>query len=180
VVNRKNDAQSKDRTRITIRFRDEAVAEEFHRQASAVDKKASPFAAELIEQALTSSDSEEFEAGLLRNEIQELRIAVQKLSGRNGEGNDDFLRDEISHLRNDLVELIGSVKLLEDLSRKTTKLHSLYQKIQGDVAQLANWDQGLLKLREDNASGMFLLLVRACGLTPEDAEEWIRKTLLEE
>ena len=51
----KKQPQPKDNMRVTIRFRDEIVAEEFHRQAAEANKRPSPFAAELIERALSEA-----------------------------------------------------------------------------------------------------------------------------
>ena len=188
----KNDAQPKDKTRVTIRFRDETVADEFHRRAGEANKRPSPFAAQLIKQALTEQDAENYDQEMLRHELEELRNSVgvlrelpQKLSGHHA-SSDDVLA-ELAALRNELGELRDSVRLLQDLPEKLaehqktpTELLTKLQELQANVAQLAALPHVFRKLREDVATGVHVLLVRSGQLTRPESEEWIRQRLLEE
>lgn len=188
----KDDTQPKDKTRVTIRFTNQALADEFHRQAREAGQRSSPFAAGLIEQALTQGDAKNHEQEMLRRDTEELRDSVrvlrelpEKLSTNHG-SSDDVLT-ELAALRNELGELRDSVRLLQDLPEKLaehqktpTELLTNLRELQANVAQLAALPHVFRKLREDVATGVHVLLVRSGQLTRPESEEWIRQRLLEE
>ena len=181
----KKQPQPKDNMRVTIRFRDEIVAEEFHRQAAEANKRPSPFAAELIERALTDSDAKEFENATLHRELEELRGSLdalrelpRKLSD-NDEDNDEVLAG-LAALRREVSDLKESRTDSIEPSSESREALKLLRKLQADVAELAALPRVFVKLREDVATGIRPLLVRACKLTHQEAEDWIRRNLLEE
>jgi chromosome segregation ATPase len=180
----KKAVQANDSTRVTVRFRNAAVAEEFHRQAAEANKRPSPFAAELIEQALTAGDAIEFEQDTVRREFKELRDLLETFRGLPQElpesltNNDDMLA-ELSALREEIGGIKETLAVAEDLSDNLRKLLREFKKLQANVTELAALPRVFVKLREDIATGVHPLLVRS-GLTRQEAADWIRRTLLEE
>ena len=180
----KKKSQTKDATRITIRFRDEAVAEEFHRRAAEAGERPSPFAARLIEQALMKSDAKKYEEESSRRELAELQELVESLRDlprkvlENRTDNDDILA-EVASLRMEISQHRSTMTPDETFLQGFQELVRGFSKLEANVAQLAELPHVFVKLREDIATGIHPLLVRS-GLTRQEAEAWIRRTLLEE
>ena len=177
--------QPKDTMRVTVRFRSEAVAEEFHRRAKEAKKRPSPFAAELIEQALTEGDATNYEQDTVRREIKELRDSMETLGGlpqelAEKETNNDATLAELAALREEVGELKEMPASTKDLAKDMRKLLGSFKELQTNVEQLAALPKVFQKLREDVATGIHPLLVRSGQLTRQEAEEWIRRNLLEE
>lgn len=188
----KTDGQPKDNTRVTVRITNAAVADEFHRQAREAGKRPSPFAAQLIEKALTQSDDDNYQQDMLRDELEELRNSVGALRelGKqltsNSESSDDVLA-ELAALRNELGELKDSVKVLEDLPENLSdhqetppELLTTLGDIRTDVAHIAELPHVFRKLREDLATSVNVLLVHAGQLKRSEAEEWVATRLMVE
>ena len=181
----KKQPQPKDNTRVTIRFRDEVIAEEFHRQAAEAGKRPSPFAAELIERALTQGDADDFQQVSFHRELQDLRNSVEALRELPGEiaenntDNDDVL-SELTALRREVGELRESHATPMEPPKELLGIHGELKQLRHDVAEVAELRHVFRKLREDVATGIRPLLVRSCGLTHDEAEDWIRKNVLEE
>lgn len=178
----KKAARAKDKTRVTVRFQNEAVAEEFYQRAEEAGMRPSPFAAELIERALAEGDANEFEQHSLQRDINDLRDSLETLQqlprelAENDTNNDDVLV-ELTALRRE----IGDVK--ESLAKSPEEPKKLLRKLeqlQTEMKELAELPHVFVKLREDVATGIRPLLVRTCGLAHDEAEEWIRKNILEE
>ena len=181
----KKAAQAKDKTRVTIRFRNEAVAEEFYRRAEEANMRASPFAAELIEQALTASDAIEFEQSTVHRESEQLRALQETLRGlpqelaSNNTSNDEVLA-ELTMLRREINDLKQPQANATGSSEELRKLFRELEHIRAEMKELAELPHMCLALREDFATGVRPLLVRACGLSHDEAEDWIRQYILEE
>ncbi len=177
--------QPKDPMRITIRFRNEAVADEFHRRAAEANQRPSPFAAKLIEQALAESDVQNCEQDALCRELNELRNSVETLRElpqalAEGQTNNDDTLSELAALRRDIGELKDTAQITKDLSDNLQEFVREFGKLQDSVSQLAALPHVFVKLREDVATAIHPLLVRSGNLSPREAEEWIRRNLLEE
>lgn len=181
----KKQPQPKDNTRVTIRFRDEVVAEEFRRQAAEAGKRPSPFAAELIERALTQSDADDCQQASFHRELQDLRDAVEALRelpaeiAENNTNNDDVL-SELTALRREVGELKESYATPVEPPEELRKVLRGLGQLRSEMKELAALQHVFVKLREDVATGIRPLLVRSCGLTPDEAEDWIRQNILEE
>lgn len=181
----KKQPRPKDVTRVTIRFRDEVVAEEFHRQASEAGMRPSPFAAELIERALTQADADDFEQATFHRERDELRDLLKSLQGlprdiaENNTDNDDVL-SKLAALQNEVAELKETLTSSAERSDEPRELLRELKQLRADVTQLAAMPHVFRKLREDVATAIRPLLVRSCGLSHDEAEDWIRRNVLEE
>ncbi|NLS93187.1 MAG: hypothetical protein GXX96_13610 [Planctomycetaceae bacterium] len=181
----KKTVQAKDQTRVTVRFHDEAVAEEFYRRADEAGMRPSPFAAELIEQALTADGPADPKQSPFEHELTAFRSVLEFLRDLPRQfqdaaaGNDDIL-SELALLRKEISDLREVSANPGQPPEELRKVLRQLEEVRNDVAEVAQLPHVFVKLREDVATGIRPLLVRTCGLTHDEAEEWIRTNILEE